>query len=127
MHVDVDLVVGHFQKKQRRGKSRRRQNVAVGFVNRVQNQPVAHQAPVYKNVDSVAIRPLYVRTRRKSTHRQRGFFFFRLECRLRDGRAEWRGNGGALHYLLPTVAYVIHILAVGPTFLRGVKYLYSLS
>jgi len=50
---DVDFVVGISRKSSVAGKNRRRQNVAIGFVNCVQNQPVAHQAPVYKNIDSV--------------------------------------------------------------------------
>ena len=71
VHVDVDFGVGHLQEKQRRGKDARRQDVAIGLVNGVQNQPVTHQAPVYKNVDPIAIHPLYVGTRGKPTHRQR--------------------------------------------------------
>src|SRR5205814_1432674 len=39
VHVDVDFGVGHLQEKQRRGKDARRQDVAIGLVNGVQNRP----------------------------------------------------------------------------------------
>jgi len=48
MHVDVHFVVRHFQKKERRGENRGRQNIAIGFVNGVEDQPVAHQAAITK-------------------------------------------------------------------------------
>jgi len=116
MHVDVDFVVGHLQEKQRCGKNGRRQNVAIGLVNRVQDQPVAHQAPVHKNVDTVAIHPLNIRTRRKSTHGQRSLFLSRLEFRLGDRRAKGRGNRGNFDKLFQSLPSKELIHAVGQLF-----------
>src|SRR5439155_21810992 len=86
--------VGHFQEKQRRGKNGRRQNVAIGFVNRVQDQQVAHQAAVHKNVDAVAVHPLNVGPRGESADGERSFLFSWLEFRLGDSCAEGRGSRG---------------------------------
>ena len=118
MHVDVDFVVGHLQKKQRRGKNCRRQDVAIGLVNSVENQPVAHQPTVHENVDSIAIHPLYVWARRKSTYRQRCFFFLRLECWLGDGRAEGSRNRWNFDQLFQRLPSEELIHAVGQLF-RG--------
>ena len=71
MHVDVDFAVRHFEKKQRRGKNRGRENVAIGLVNRMQNQPVAHQAAVHENINSIAVQPLHFGPRSKTGDGQR--------------------------------------------------------
>ena len=69
-------------------------------MNRVQNQPIAHQPAIYKNVDAVAVHPLHLGARREAGHREGRFFFFRIKLRLGDGRAKRRGNRGNLHQLL---------------------------
>src|SRR5207302_6242354 len=115
---DVNFFVGHLQEKQRGGKNGRRQNVAVGFVNRVQNQPVAHQAAIHENIDAVAIHPLDVRPRGKSADGQRSFFFSRLELGLGDGGAEGRGGRGDFHQLFQCLTSEKLIHAVGQLF-RG--------
>ena len=121
MHVDVDFAVRHFEKKQRRGKNGRRQNVAIGFVNRVQNQPVAHQAAVHENINSIAVQPLHFGPRSKTGDGQRCFFFFGIEFRLGDRRAERRGDGWNLYQLFESLSSKELVGAVGQFFSgRGV-------
>ncbi len=116
MHVDVDFVVGHLQEKQRCGKNGRRQNVAIGLVNSVQDQPVAHQSPVHKNVDTVAIHALNVRPRCESTDCEGSLFFPRLQFRLGDRRAKGGRNGGDFHQLFERLPSEELIDAVGQLF-----------
>ena len=93
MHIHVHFVVRHVQKQQRRGKNSSGQNVAVRFVNRVQNQAIADQPPIHKNVNTVAIGALHFRARSKTTDGERGFFLLRLKCRFGDRRTESRSRG----------------------------------
>ena len=116
MHVDVDFFVRHVEKQQRSGKDCRRQDVAVGFVNRVEDQPVAHQAAVHKNVDAVAVQALRFRARSKSGHGQRRLLFFGIELWFGDGRAEGRGNRWNFDQLIERLATKELVNAVGELF-----------
>ena len=62
MNVHVHFFGGQIEKKQDRGKDRRREHIAVRLVNRMQDQPVTHQAPVHEDVNSVAVAALHVGT-----------------------------------------------------------------
>ena len=94
VHVHIHLVVWHFQKQQRGGKHRRRQNIPVRLMNRMQNQSVAHQPPVHKHINPIPIRPLYPGQRSKARHRQCSRLFPRFHLRLGDRCAKRRGNRG---------------------------------
>ena len=118
MHVDVDFFVGQLQEKQRRGKNGRRQNVAIGFVNRVQDQPVAHQAAVHKNIDAIAIHPLNSRPRSKPIDGQRSIFFSRLEFRFGNRGAERRGGRRDFDQVFQRLPSEKLIHAVGQFFRR---------
>jgi hypothetical protein len=52
VHVHVDAVRRQRQEKQRRGKATARQHVAIDLDQRVLDQPVAHEPPVYEEVDA---------------------------------------------------------------------------
>ena len=84
VHVDVDFLVRQFEEQQHNGENSRRRHVAIRLVNRMQQQPVAHQAPVDENVDAVAVRALHLRTRRESRDAQRGRLLVCLDLRLGD-------------------------------------------
>ena len=92
VNVHVHFLGGQIEKQQHRRKNRGRQHVAVGLVNRVEDQAVAHQALVYENVNSVAIAALHFGPRSESAHDKfRGALFAR-EFRFGDRRAHGRAN-----------------------------------
>ena len=92
MNVHVHFLGGQIEKEQDRGKHRGRQNVAVGFVNRVQDQAVAHQPPVHENVNSIAVAALHVGPRSKPAHHQFGGALLGGEFGFGDRGAHGRGN-----------------------------------
>ncbi len=71
MHVDVNFVIWHFEEKQCSGKGRRRKNIAISFVDRVENHAIAHQSAIHEDVNTVAIRALNLWSRGKSGHGKR--------------------------------------------------------
>ena len=68
MNIDVHFFRRHIEKQKHRGKNRRWQHVAVGFVNRVQDQTVAHQPLVHEHVNSIAVAALHFGPRGESAH-----------------------------------------------------------
>src|SRR5579862_96947 len=68
VNVHVYFLIRQIEKQQHHRKHAGRNDIAIGLANRVKQKPVAHQPPVHENVDSIAIRPLHFRTRRKSCH-----------------------------------------------------------
>ena len=85
MHVDVDFIVGHFQEEQRGGEDCRWQNVAIGLMNGVQDQAIAHQATIDENVDAVAIRALHLGAGRETSDGEIGATFAWIHLWLGDG------------------------------------------
>ena len=75
MHVDVDFVVRHFEEEQRRGKNIAREDIAIGLVNRVEDEAIAHEAAIDEDVDAVAIRALDFGPRREAVDADAGAFF----------------------------------------------------
>ena len=78
MHIDIDFAGRHLQKQQHHGINRGRNDVAVGFGQRVLHQAVANQAPVDEYVDRIAIQLLDLRlgdeaVQRASRRDRRGF------------------------------------------------------
>ena len=100
MDIYVHLLARQIQEEQRHGKHIRRQNIAVRFVNGVQQQPIAHQPAVDKNVDAVAVRPLHFRPRNEPAHRQLPRASAVIELRFCDRGANWARNGRDLDHLL---------------------------
>src|ERR1700730_2829822 len=68
MHVHIHFLVGHVQKEQRRGENSSGQNVAISFMNRVENQAIADQATIHENINSIAIRALHLGARSEPAH-----------------------------------------------------------
>ena len=118
MHVDVDFVVRHFKKQQCRGENIPRQNVAIGFVNGVQDQTVAHQPSIDENIDAVAIGALHFRPRSEPGNRERGFFFAGFELRFGHGGTKRRRYRRHLHQFFQRLPAEELIHAVRH-FLRG--------
>ena len=100
------------------GKTVGGKNVAIGFVNRVQNQAIAHEAAIHKNVDAVAVGPLHVGARRETANGQRGAFFAGFEFGLGDGGAKWRRGRRDFDQLFHRLAAEELIDAVGEFFGR---------
>ena len=81
MHVHVYFLAGQIDKQQRHRKHVGRQNISIGLVNGMQQQPVAHQPPVHENIDSVAVRSLHFRPRNKPAHGDLARLLRRLHVR----------------------------------------------
>ena len=64
MNVHVHFLVRQIEEKQHARENARRHDVAIRLADGVQQQPVAHQAPVHKNIDAVAICALHFRAAR---------------------------------------------------------------
>src|ERR1700722_14520588 len=84
MNVHVHFFIRQFQEKENTRENSRRHDVAISLVDRMQQQTIAYQPAVHKNIDSVAVCALYFRPGSKSTHTQRGYSLFRLERRFGD-------------------------------------------
>ena len=91
--VHIHFVVGHVEKEQDGRIDRRRKNVAIGFVNGVENQAIAHQPAIHENINAVAIGALNFRARGEARDRERRGFFAGLELRFHDGGAEGARRG----------------------------------
>ena len=87
MDVHVHFLVRQIEKKQNEGENSRRHDVAVRLADRVQQQPVADQPAVHKNINPVAVRALHFRPRSEPAHPQRSGPLFRFERRLGNGAA----------------------------------------
>src|SRR5712671_1309153 len=92
VHVDVNLVVGHFEEEQRGGENVAGENVAVGFVDGVENQAIADEAAIHEDVDAVAIGALDFRARGESVNGEARFFFALLEFGFGDSGAKGRAG-----------------------------------
>jgi hypothetical protein len=71
MDVDVDLVRGHLEEDEDNGKRCGRDDVAIGFADRVQDEAVADEALVDEDVDGVAIELLQFGLGDEAAHAQR--------------------------------------------------------
>jgi len=92
MDIDVNFVVRHFEKQQRRRRDRVRMDVAIGLVKGVENQFVADEPLVHKNVDATVVGALNFRSRSKPGDGERSFFLFGVERRFGDCGAKRRGE-----------------------------------
>src|SRR5262245_17175528 len=55
VHVNVDFAQWHLDKQEYDGENACRQDVSIGFVKSVQDDPVPHHASVYKKVQRIAV------------------------------------------------------------------------
>src|SRR5712664_4517361 len=100
MYVDVDFVVGHFEEEQRGGENVAGENVAIGFVDGVEDEAIADESAIDEDVDAVAIGALDFRTRAETVDGEPSFFFGGFELGLSDGRAKGCGDYGDFDQLV---------------------------
>src|SRR5262245_8256343 len=55
VHVDVDFAQGHLDKQEYNRENACWQDVSIGFVEGMQDDPVPHHAPVYKKIQRIAV------------------------------------------------------------------------
>ena len=65
MHIHIDILVRNRHKQDDDRKCARRQNVAIGLADRMQNDLVAHQPAIDKEEHRIPVVLLNVRTRRE--------------------------------------------------------------
>ena len=70
MHVHIDFRIRHFDEQQHHGEDRGRQDVAIGFRQRMLNQAVADQAAIDECVDRIPVQLLNFRFGDKSVYPQ---------------------------------------------------------
>jgi len=75
MNVDVHFVVGHFEEEECGGRDGVRMNVSIGLVNGVEDEFVANEAFVDKDVDAAGVGALDFWPGCEAADGERGFFF----------------------------------------------------
>src|SRR5260370_26828572 len=75
-------------------------NVAIGFVDGVENQAVAHEAAIHEDVDAIAIGALDFRARGEPVEGEARFFFTLLQLGLGDGSAKGGADYGNFDQLV---------------------------
>src|SRR5215470_16789497 len=119
MHVDVHLVVRHFQKEQGGRVNIGGKNSTVGFVNGVENQTIAHQAAIHKNVDAVAIRSLNLGPGGKAINGQVGLLFAGFELSFGDAGAKYSTRGRDFNQFVQGLPAKELVHALAKAFNRG--------
>jgi len=84
VYVDVDFVVGHFEKSSVRGK-RCWGECCDGFVDGVEDEAIADESAIDEDVDAVAIGALDFGARGEAVNGETRFFFGGFELGLSDG------------------------------------------
>src|ERR1700761_5670948 len=93
VHIDVDLLGRHLQKEQDDRKGGRRNHIPIRLADGVQQQPVADQPFVYKDIDRVPVQLLQLRFRKEAGEPQRYWLTPRLiRILLPGGRVPESGS-----------------------------------
>src|SRR5882757_11044448 len=113
MNVDVHFVVGHFEEEECGGRYGVRMNVSIGLVNGVEDEFVANEAFVDKDVDAAGVGALDFWPGCEAADGERGFFFFGVERWFGDCGAERRGDGRKFDEFVERLATKELVDAVG--------------
>src|ERR1700683_4715450 len=84
MNVHIDFFVRQFQEEKHAREYSGRHDVAIGLADRVQQEAVAHQAPIHEDVDSIAVGTLHFRPGSEPGHPERSRSLFGFKRWLGD-------------------------------------------
>src|SRR5580704_15355270 len=87
VNVDVHFVVGQLEEKQNNWKDAKRDDIAIGVADGMEDQAIANQTAIYEDVDAIAIAALHFGPRGEPFDADFGGFFAGFERRLGDGGA----------------------------------------